>query len=277
MPTQSEFLSVLFQPGETTTYTDSPFGTSVSHSPKSGDYYYAINAHDPLKDRNPTRPHHSSTTPRRADANVVSMRNFLLELDKGTLEEQRTLVTARLPVSAITYSGNKSLHFIVSLQEPLMDLHSYRVMAQRLLKAVPEADPTCKNPSRLSRLPFAVNPETGKTQTLLYLGARLSYNQLDEILPKLEDRKFKTLTESEAREYVSPILVWASQKPEEVMAEHGIRGRNAFFHFLGCRMTDANFNMDKRRKWVDNIYGALKDKFGFDISEAYMAARVLEH
>lgn len=275
--TQSNFLSLILQPGETTTFTDSPFGTAVSHVPKWGDYYYCINSLHPTKDLNPTRPHHNENTPRRADANIVSYRNFLLELDSGSVEEQEALVTSRLPISAITYSGNKSLHFILSLREPLMDLHSYRVFAQRLLRTVPEADPTCKNPSRLSRLPYAVNPETGKTQDLLYLGGRLSYSQLDAILPKIEDRKFKVLTESEMREYVSPLLVWASQKPEEVMAETGIQGRNHFFFWLGCRITDANLSLDKRQKWVDSVYEKLQRKDGFSLEEAYVAARVRGH
>lgn len=275
--TQADFLSIILQPGETTTFTDTPFGTSVSHAPKKADYYYCINPLLPTEDRNPTRPHHNANIPRRADANIVSFRNFLLELDSGTVEEQRALVTARLPVSAITYSGNKSLHFIVSLQEPLLDLHSYRIFAQRLLKLVPEADPTCKNPSRLSRLPFAINPETGKTQDLLYLGYRLSYSQLDAVLPKIEDRKFKVLTEAEAREYVSPLLVWASQKPEEVMQEHGIQGRNAFMYWVGCRMTDANLSLDARAKWVEIIYNKLQSKEDFSLSEAFSAARVRGH
>ena len=53
---------------------------------------------------------------RRMDDNVTSLRNFLLEFDGIPLEDQLKVVKeSGIPYSAITYSGSKSYHFIVSL------------------------------------------------------------------------------------------------------------------------------------------------------------------
>lgn len=267
------YLNILLQPGEATCFTRTPLGVTVSQAPQDGDLFVAINALHPARDLAPTQPWHAESRPRRADINVVSHRNFLLELDNGSLEEQHALVTSRLPVSAITFSGAKSLHFLISLETPLPDLVAYRSMAARLLKLVPEADPSCRNASRLTRLPGAVRPETGLVQRLMYVGQRVPLQVLEQRLPPAP-APFVERSPEEKKAYISPLLLWLIQEPDAVMQEKGIRGRNALFHYLGCRMQDVALPMEKRAEYVARAYANLRDQSGFDYSEACMAARV---
>lgn len=269
-----QYLDILLQPGEFTCFTREATGTEVRSTPRHGDVFVAVNALHPTKDLSPSQTWHKEDRPRRADANVVSYRNFLLELDNGSLEDQKNLVTSRLPVSAITYSGGKSLHFLISLVQPLGTLEEYRNVATRLLNLVPEADSSCRNPSRLTRLPGARRPDTGLEQTLLYLNKRIQYSDLDLILPQLPARKIPARSPDEMRAYISPILLWAAQSPDEVMQEHNIKGRNNFFFWLHCRMKDVGLDLEKQEYYVLTAYSNLRDTSGFTINEAYHAARI---
>jgi len=275
--TSNNFLKLLFQDGETTCFANSPNGTSVSHSPKPEDVFVCINALFPHKDYAPTQPWHSENKPRRADVNVCSLRNFLVELDSGTLEEQYRLVTSRLPISACTFSGSKSLHFIISLEQPLATLQEYRHLATRLLKLVPEADPSCRNASRLTRLPCVIRPETGLEQKLWYVGSRIPLAELEARLPAVDMYTPRVRTEAEVRSYVSPLIVQASMNPEAIMQERGIKGRNSFFYWLYCRFQDVNMEQDRRIWHTETSYNNLRDKDGFSLQEAYAAARVKGH
>lgn len=277
MSDQEKFLQILFQPGETTCFAATATGTSVSHAPKQGDVFVCTNSLHPYKDFAPTQEWHRTDKPRRADVNVVSLRNFVLELDHGTLEEQYALVMGRVPVSACTFSGAKSLHFIISLQEPLATLSQYKHMAARLLKLVPEADPSCRNASRLTRLPGATRPETGMPQKSMYLGGRISREELECRLPAVEQYVVRPRTEAEVRSYVSPLIVQASQNPDEFMAERGIQSRNLLFYYIGQRFNDVGMEAERREWYVNTMYTNLKNTDDFSLSEALLAARVKGH
>jgi len=116
---------------------------------------------------------------RRTDANVSVYRNFLLEFDQGTTDEQLELIWAsKLPYSAITFSGNKSLHCIVSLEVPLINKFEYNSFVTQIYNRFPSCDKSCKNPSRLSRTPWATNAKTGKQQEPLELKSRVPNTEL---------------------------------------------------------------------------------------------------
>lgn len=93
---------------------------------------------------------------KRADSNVTSHRNFLIEMDGGqSFDEQLAIVNkAGLPFTTCTWSGGKSLHFIVCLEKGV-DEPTWRKLAKALVKSVPGADPATTNPSRFTRLPDA--------------------------------------------------------------------------------------------------------------------------
>lgn len=91
-----------------------------------------------------------------ADANVTDYRYVLVESDSLPLERQNALIRElELPVAALTYTGGKSVHAICHIDAP--DRETYRKRVAYLFefcrKNGLEIDKSCKNPSRLSRLP----------------------------------------------------------------------------------------------------------------------------
>jgi hypothetical protein len=180
----------------------------------------------------------------------------------------------KIPVSSVVYSGGKSLHFIISLTEPLPNSVEYKNLALRLLKMFPQADKTCKNPSRLSRLPGVIRPETNKMQELRYLGNRVHLAELEPLLPPPLAPRSISFTADQRKNFVSSVLIEASNFPDDFMEKHDICGRNALFYYLGKRMDESNFTQEMREKYTLRTYNNLSDTRGFPLEEALAAARV---
>ena len=104
----------------------------------------------------------------RRIANVTKLRTFLFECDEdpnGNPVDMKTQIKnmqkAGLPWSTITTSASKSIHFIVVLDEPLMDRPIYTAYFQAIQAALAKngikIDGACKDPSRFTRAPFGIN------------------------------------------------------------------------------------------------------------------------
>lgn len=118
----------------------------------------------------------------RKDANVTAYRNILVEFDKGSLDEQRTIITnSGCPVTTVTFSGSKSLHMIISLAEPCKSRAAYDVLVERIYRKFPTCDTSARNPSRFSRTPQA-RRENGAVQVLEWEGSRVSTAALETFL-----------------------------------------------------------------------------------------------
>lgn len=250
-----KLLKVLLEPGETTCFTPNPYGTEIKKAPADGDLFYSINA--------------IKANSSRLDANVTSYRNFLLELDNIPLAQQISLVRDRLPITSIVYSGGKSYHFIISLTEPLPDETAYRRTARGLMEAVPEADRTTKNPSRLSRLPGVLRPDTGNYQELIYLGSRIALAELPEPAPYREPKAEPTNIM-----FVTQQLLDVLDKGIDNVIAARFGGRNQFFYWLGRRSQELGHTREQKKALVDKFYNKLENKRKFSIAEAYSAARV---
>lgn len=270
--TLNDFINALFDLEDWTCFTDSPFGTSIMKWPEKHHLFFSINAMEHLQDLNPTEKWHSKDKPRRADHNVVKYRNIVLEIDSMPLDQQIEYVTKVVPVTSIVYSGGKSHHFIISLETPLKSKKEYATLVKRLMMALPAVDPSTKNPSRLSRLPFRFREETGKAQTLIYLGPRIAFDKLDALLPAFEEPVY--LKNKATDSFLNVEIINAINDPEQVMAERNLGGRNALFFWLGNRLKDTNKNYNDSYKVVETVYSKLKDKTDFSFEEALMAARV---
>lgn len=268
--TLENFLNLLFEDTENTCYTDSPTGYRVYSYPALRDVFFCINALHPTQDLKPDQSWHRSDLPRRADHNVITHRNFLIELDGLPLSEQINYVTQKIPVSSITYSGGKSYHFIISLVEPV-SAEKYRELALRLHTLLPLADKSCKNPSRLSRIPTAIRKDTGNEQTLVQLGNRIPVQDLENVLPLVE---VKVQNKPMSREFISAKVNHAVGNPVEAMNEMNIDSRNRFFFWLGQRLKDLDISEESKVILVDTAYGNLTNTTGFSVSEAYNAARL---
>lgn len=127
-------------------------------------------------------------TGRRADANVTKFRTILVEFDKMPVHEQLPFVKEgiKMPFSLATFSGSKSVHFLICLETPLAARREYDQLVARVYKAVggKEAglDESTKNPSRFTRTPNALRAENGETQSLIENNGRVANAALEEWL-----------------------------------------------------------------------------------------------
>lgn len=96
------------------------------------------------------------------DDNVTSYRHTLIEADGQDLGKQLQVIRdLKLPCACIVHSGKKSIHALVLVGAK--NLEEYRARVTYLHGVANanglKADPACKNPSRLSRLPGFVRGE----------------------------------------------------------------------------------------------------------------------
>lgn len=256
----SKFLNTLFDPAETTCFSENCFDTTLTQTPKPNDLFFSIN------------PMHTS----RKDANVTCFRNFLIEIDSMPLSKQIKYVQSKLPIDLITsivFSGSKSYHFIISLETPLGSLEDYKSVALRLHKLFPEADSTSKNPSRFSRLPYRIRPDTGVQQELIRLGTRVPTDSFIASLPVLNVTPTTAkLTTSKA--WISTNLSFALEHPDQYMLERGFAGRNHFFFYVYNRLVDEGFQAPEIKTQIEYMYARLENKTDFTLQEAYTAARI---
>jgi hypothetical protein len=172
-----QFLDCLFDPEDHTCYSETPRGIALYEYPHGYQMghcaFFSINPMDPDKTR--------------ADSAVTKYRNFLVEMDSLPLDKQEQHITEiALPYSTATYSGGKSLHFIISLETPVKDASAYRSLVKRIFKAVGDefVDQSVRNPSRFSRLPGHIRLDTGKEQKLLSIEGRVPNAELEAWLLK---------------------------------------------------------------------------------------------
>lgn len=151
------------------------------------------------------KEHYDYYTPRRADLNVIKFRNFMFEMDSTPLDVQMEVLTGcGIPWTGIVYSGGKSYHAILSLENGLkVDCHTldgiseYKKIWDRLRAKIEfsaggmgydvKVDVSSKNPSRLSRFPGSVR-DNGNVQSVVYIGTRISeenFNSLLDVCPKI--------------------------------------------------------------------------------------------
>lgn len=122
----------------------------------------------------------------RLRTNVAKYLNFLLEMDEGSLKEQRAIIErlkqAGYAPSLVTFSGGKSHHLIYSAQEPLpfkptcvegadaykQAARSFMLQMEHILNFEYRFDNSTIDPLRLSRMPGSFRGEV--EQTLVEVG-----------------------------------------------------------------------------------------------------------
>ena len=125
----------------------------------------------------------------RTDANCTAFRNFLVEMDYGPLDQQLVYIkTLKMPYSAAIFSGNKSIHFLISLDRDLPSEKVYRVFSEWILNVATLADPNTVNPSRSIRVPGAFR-EPGKLQTLVEFNGPVKLDDLTNWLKHYPEAK----------------------------------------------------------------------------------------
>ena len=123
------------------------------------------------------------------DENVTDYRYVLIESDSLPIERQNALIRElELPVKTLTHTGGKSLHAVVHIGA--RDREEYRKRVQYMFdicrKNGLEIDKSCKNPSRLSRLPGFMR--NGSRQRLIDIDiGRDSFEDWQEHIEEISD------------------------------------------------------------------------------------------
>lgn len=122
----------------------------------------------------------------RRDSDVTALRSYLVEIDTGTIKEQLGYIDhLKMPFSAQVFSGNKSVHTLITLDRDLPDEKTYRYIGSWILNIVTMADKNCKNPSRSIRIPGAYRGP-GKKQRIIRINKRVKLKALMDWLNKYE-------------------------------------------------------------------------------------------
>jgi hypothetical protein len=152
----------------------------------------------------------------RRDENVTSFRNFLIEIDDMPLADQLAYADEmKLPYSICVFSGNKSLHFSVCLEETLPSYKLYYYYATWILRIMNKADQKTKNPTRSIRFPGATRD--GREQKLVKLRKRITLETLNAWLSEynglrpteFDESKKPTILPDINREELIPRWVWS--------------------------------------------------------------------
>lgn len=110
--------------------------------------------------------------------NIACYRNILIEMDKGSIEEQWKLIErSEIPWTTCVYSGGKSLHFIISIKEGIDSLSYYTRLAKVICKAL-DADTSVVNPNRLTRLAGGVRQDNNVLQELIEVRKQITLPEL---------------------------------------------------------------------------------------------------
>ena len=112
-------------------------------------------------------------------SNIAAYRNIVIEFDDGASEADQLKRMRSVPYLTAISSGNKSVHFIISVEDGFKDLEEYNYYARALYAVVGgAADPKCKNANRLTRMPGIMRASTGRVQELLREGEVLTKERL---------------------------------------------------------------------------------------------------
>lgn len=179
----------------------------------------------------------------RNDQNITCHRTFLWEADVGTIANQYAYMqTIGIPYSAAIYSGNKSIHFITVLDEPI-DAKTYRPLFKWGNAIGTLFDWQCGNPSRCVRIPGTIRPDTGKEQKLIELKSRV---KLDDFMAFLN--KYEHLRPIEREETKNNLT---NKKDYDKLSQWAIRqfkdgidfsnGRNAMWFSLACDLAKSGY------------------------------------
>jgi len=290
-----EFLSLFFNEGEKICVSNNEFGYhSVSQDTLDGTIRLLS---PPSKETGETRSSEIEETDiclmalnpiegYRKDKNVTAYRSFLVEMDDGTLPEQMKYIEdSGLPYSVCIFSGNKSLHFGIVLENDIIEEYLWRNIAEWILNILDQADPMTKNPSRSIRFPNNMRKD-GKCleQKLVKMKGRVNNDILSVWLNKYPDLNPATIKAKRPRRVSTsgsigkvPLFVVDKVRNYDPYGDNGMGGRNGFWYWVGRRLSESGFDFDEMLHALDpffiedNTYGSsfLTEEYESTIKRAH--------
>lgn len=212
----------------------------------------------------------------REDETCTAYRNFLVEMDTGEIKSQLDHIKAlELPYSAAIFSGNKSVHFLISLSQDLPNEELYRMFAQWMLKSIPLADQKTFNPSRSIRIPGAYR-ELNKKQRLIEYRGSVEIKDLVTWLQRHPEARPKRGTLREKTGEVNSfdkIRPWARKRLINGLDKR--KGRSNQWYAIAFEFALANYDYDdtirilgeffiperdfKEKEWLNTVKSAFKN------------------
>ena len=278
-----DFINLLFNEGETICVSDGKYGYHSVEQSDLEDKILLNSPSDKVRDRNITEHDINLIALNpivgfRQDKNVTGFRTFLVELDEGSLHSQREYIAAMgMPYSVCVFSGNKSLHYGIVLDEDLVSDSYWRTVNKWILNIMAKADQQTLNPSRSIRFPDNMRHD-GKQlkQALVEMRERVSQVDLNIWLNKFPECKPAPRVNVYEDRLDLPVVCegdlpdWLYYKLQDgVMFE-----RNATWFKYSCAMAKVGFdivqtigifdpfyieeNDFKREEWVSCIESAYK-------------------
>lgn len=265
MESTGDLLRLMFEDGETICVSHNKYGYhSVNQSDLDGDIILI----SPKEDYRKQVIHEEDInliainpiSGFRTDKNVTAYRSFLIEMDDDRIQDQVKYVEEmEMPYSICVFSGNKSLHYGITLDEDLVNEQYWRTLNLWILNIMKKADQQTKNPSRSIRFPNTIR-KNGKQlkQGLIEMRNRVSRDELYIWLNKFPDCKPKPVPTEDLyanREGISVVTEydvpdWLYYKLKEGV----VFERNATWFKYACAMAKIGFDVCQIVNYFDRFY-----------------------
>lgn len=274
--TGKKLLNLMFRPGETICVSPNKFGYhSIPLEVAKSDSVTLVPTEDSLAKRNITLEQGIERVSSsqlllcalnpikgyRNDLSCTAFRNFLVEMDYGPLKEQLAYAkTIGLPYSAVVFSGNKSLHFLISLDKDLPSEKVYRLFSQWILGVATVADQNTQNPSRSIRIPGAYREPDKKQILVEYRGPTKVedlvawLNQHPDAKPVIKEKKPVNQDDKYSFDRIKP---WVWLRLADGLDSH--KGRNKQWFSIACEFALAGYSEDDTLDKLKDFYQEDRD------------------
>lgn len=266
---KKQFLELFYNPGETICVSHNGYGYhSVSQQEFLGGIFTQVSPNPDIKpeDVTDTSIVLASINPVdgfRRDENVTAFRSFMVEMDDGTLAEQKEYINKLgLPYSICVFSGNKSLHFGIVLDEDIPNYDLWKDIAEWILNILDKADPMTKNPTRSIRFPGNMRRDGKKLkQELVEIRGRVSHSKLASFLNKYPEKNpaYIRLMERPKKPpmTINGIPVWVLDKLENGIDES--KGRNNEWFGIAMELAKAGYGSDEMIAYCESYFTPERD------------------
>lgn len=190
----------------------------------------------------------------REDANCTAFRSFLIEMDTGDLKHQLEYIkTLGLPYSACVFSGNKSLHFLVTVDQDFPDEETYRIFSEWILNICTLADQLTKNPSRGIRIPGA-HRDVDKKQRLVEIRGVTKLQDLADWLklrPECRPKKHEKKVPKDSIDAYN-VKRWVRDKLRKGLDSS--KSRNAQWYAIAYEFALSGYSEDDTLAFLDQYF-----------------------
>jgi hypothetical protein len=199
-----------------------------------------------------------------SNENCLITYNYLFEFDNSSLQEQETLIKkVREYINRVVFSGSKSYHCIITLNEDLKD-ESYKWMWNFLNENLFEglADKACSNPARRTRKPNVIRNDTGLEQKLVFqrnIRLKIDYKKYyTEWLRKREIENAAARLASNSRQYGQTDLQTLAGRNINQNAKDLINGNLTQDGTRHARIFSAVSSLKRLKRTKDEVYELVK-------------------